>query len=386
MKILRIRVARPGPASAGWQIGWALVENSTLLSRGEGETNWPAADRVELVLAADLARVLNLTLPRASRGQLRQALPALAEPQVLGPLEDSHFASHKLNPGEPNTVAVVERTLLAELLEMLRRLQQIPAAAWVEAQGLPGPGPSLLWESSGGFIQLPDGSTQSLDRATLERPALGLELALGNAGDRPLVLWLRPCAAAPDLAAWSATLGRVIHNAGRWSWETAVFEGRAINLLQGEFSPPRTGIDSRRLGRIAGLGLAALLLVELLGLGGTWFSLARENRALRAERAQLFLQAFPDTKAVVDPLAQAQNRLTAQARQRGQFGVADFLPLAARLGTAWPAGSPGPARLDYASGQIKALLPAGLSATPPAGLEALQEGNDRYWTLRGEQP
>jgi type II secretory pathway component PulL len=109
----------------------------------------------------------------------------------------------------------------------------------------------------------------------------------------------------------------------------------ALNLLQGPYASRRRGsrgwfIDlagSQQLGKYrlaAGLMVAALG-VHVIGTLADWARLSYENRQLRSEMRQVFQEAFPQTRAIVDPTLQMQRQLADMRRARGYAETGDFL-------------------------------------------------------------
>jgi general secretion pathway protein L len=88
------------------------------------------------------------------------------------------------------------------------------------------------------------------------------------------------------------------------------------------------------------LGLAAaLLLVNVVSLNYDWLRLRREAASLRSSMMQNYRAAFPKETVIVDPIAQAKQKIAAAQRDGGQLAADDFLTLAAVFGAVW-AGSP----------------------------------------------
>jgi general secretion pathway protein L len=83
-----------------------------------------------------------------------------------------------------------------------------------------------------------------------------------------------------------------------------------------------------------------LLLVNVVPLNVEWMRLKRENDGLRASMTQIYKSAFPNETVIVDPLAQARQKVTAGRRNAGQGAPDDFNALAAAFGEAWAAAAP----------------------------------------------
>jgi general secretion pathway protein L len=161
---------------------------------------------------------------------------------------------------------------------------------------------------------------------------------------------VEPGVAAPDAAAWSERAGVAITVGEATGLRAAAVTSDAIDLLQGEFSPRAKGLARASVPRLA-IGLAIAIVALQFGLTVLdWARLAREHRALEAERTAIFQATFPEAKTIVDPVLQMRRNLADLQRSRGMAAGNDFLALA----TATARSDASPARrLSYANGRLE---------------------------------
>jgi general secretion pathway protein L len=294
--------------------------------------------------------------------RLRAVLEGLLEDRLLDETADLHFAlAPDAGDGAPSWVAVCDRRWLRNALQPLedagRPAGRIvpecsPGADAPALQALGTPElPVLLAHSDDGVSLLPL-SAHSLD---LARELHGL------AADTPL-------AAEPAVAAQAEReLGHpvVLRQATqRWldaaasRWDLAQFEfvsssrARAwkniATRLREAWAAPRW--------RPARIGVAALVVVQLLGINAwAW----KERAALTDKREairQTLTQTFPEVKVVVDAPVQMERALAQLRQNSGASSGRDLEALLSATGRAasvGAAGAPAPTGLDYGAGELR---------------------------------
>ena len=136
------------------------------------------------------------------------------------------------------------------------------------------------------------------------------------------------------------------------------------------------------------MGLAALVLVQVVGLNLQAWRAHGEVQALRQQQQDILREAFPSIKVVVDPLLQAERELLKLRRAAGEPGPADLETALDVAAGAWalqplPAGHLKSIRWDE---QGLALLAAG-STWPPEAVQRLQDHAGRLgWQTRQDGP
>jgi general secretion pathway protein L len=352
-------VAAPASTEGVWQL---LDAPSSAATAGRGPvSDWPAADRLVLVLSPQDVGWHRVSLPKAPAGRMRQALLGVLEDQLLSESEDLHFAlAPEPVAGQPTWVAVTHRPWLADWLRQLEAAGRpvdrvVPSLSPALLPGLP---PLGHFESSAHG----DGSDASLqltwaDADGVLRLGLGGSLARARAAASPDAQWTATPAAAEAAEAW---LGRHVTVVGEAELARQRL-GSSWNLRQFDLAPRHRGASAMREGwrrflspawRPVHVGLAALLVINLVGLNAwAW----QQQRAL-GERKQAMLallrSTHPQVRAVLDaPLQMAREteRLRAAAGQPGDSDIETLLAVAA---AAWPDDEPPTGSLQFEPGRL----------------------------------
>lgn len=351
--------AADSPRAAGLrEYDYVLTSDGRQIS-GEGRaaaSALPAADSVIAVVAESDISWRCVELPRAGR-QMRAALAGKLEELVLDDPEALHFA---LEPdaagGDTAWVAITSRPWLAEHLAQLDAAHvfvervaplswpdELPRGHFFEAQAAGDDGVVLRWSHADGTATLP---LQGSLARQLFPPGLVHE------------------------AQWTATPG-VATRAERWLGTTVTVQtpgqralaviDSAWNLRQFDLAPRARGARALRLlGR--GLmrkpwqpvryGVAALAVVQLLGVNlWAW----HQNRELAARREAItttLTTAFPQVRAILDAPVQMQKQLELMRAAAGAVGEQDLEALLAAAATAWPADRPPTDALAFEPGRL----------------------------------
>jgi general secretion pathway protein L len=288
----------------------------------------PRLARTELVIAAPDALLLDAALPRLSGARLRAALPALAEPLLLGDIEHAFVVAGRRDGMGRTTLAVLDRALFKRALELFARLGIVPASATPEPLTLAAGRGRWRLRLGGAYGSLRMGELLGIacSYSGGEDPPVELRLALEQAGAaRPEAIEVE---GEFDTAAWAASLGEKVLAVAPDRTRVAPV---ALELLQYEFAPRM--VDWRAWRLPAALA-AALALAWIAGLNiDVWLKL-REERQLRGQMNAAFREAFPRVPVVLDPLAQMRRGLADMRSGAGTGDAGDFLPLAASFAQA----------------------------------------------------
>jgi general secretion pathway protein L len=324
VRALRVRLVPLGELGADSALDFEIIDGERrVLERGIAvPAALPRLARTELVIASPDVLLLDAELPRLSGARLRAALPALAEPMLLGDIEQAFVVAGRPDRAGRSTLAVLDRALLRRALELFGRLGIVPASATPEP---------LTLAAAAGRWRLRLGSAYGTLRMG-ER--LGIACSYSGGADPPVELRLaleQAATARPeaievegecDSVAWTSALGVKV---------TAIAPDRAraapiaLELLQYEFGPRM--VDWRAWRLPAALA-AALALAWIAGLNiDAWFQL-QEERRLREQMSVTFREAFPRVPVVLDPLAQMRRGLADLRAGAGTGDTGDFVPLA----------------------------------------------------------
>jgi general secretion pathway protein L len=343
MSTLRVHLCPLADLGADSSLDYEVLDaGRRVLERGAavpGEL--PRFPRTEFVIVAFNVLLIDTALPRLSGARLRAALPALAEPMLLGEVEHVFAVAGKPDAAGRATIAVLDRALFKRALELFARLKIEPASATPEPLALvAGPGRwRLTLVGAYGCLRMGERLGIACSRSEGAEPPVELCLALEQSGAaRPEAIEVEgEC----DAAAWSASLGVPV-------FAVAADRGRAapivLELLQYEFAPRMA--DWRAWRVPAALG-AALAVVGILGLNLDALLMQREERQLRSQMIAAFHDALPQVPVVLDPLAQMRRALADMRSGAGTGDAGDFFPLAASFAKAAQAEAESVRQLEY---------------------------------------
>ncbi len=272
-------------------------------------------------------------VPGHKRRYLGQMVPYAMEEQLIGDIDDSHFAFGD-SDGEHVSVAVVSRRCMEIWNELLAAHNLHPKHLVVDTQLLPlaeGHWHGLLRDSQ---LLLSDGARlgQVIDLDNLDSL---LPMWLAEQETPPVRLSLHHCGATPAL-----TLPTVEGCELRLEAEVDSIVGylakqfdsaAPINLLQGDYSRRERSSRLWRPWKPA-LALAAgwLLLSFTTALVDS-YRLQGELEALRADVKQIYMDTFPDSKNVPKPKEMMERQL--RALSGGGSDDANFIALLDKAAT-----------------------------------------------------
>jgi general secretion pathway protein L len=343
MNTLRVRLCPLGELGADSALDFEIIDGERrVLERGIAVPGaLPRLARTEMVLAATDTLLLDTALPRLSGARLRAALPALAEPMLLGDFERAFVVAGRPDGAGRAALAVLDRGLFRRALELFARLGIVPASATPEPLTLAmGRGRwRLRIGSAYGSLRIGEQLGIACTYAGGAEPPVELRLALEQAGSsRPEAIEVEgEC----DVAAWSASLGVQVLAIAPDRIRAAPV---ALELLQYEFAPHM--VDWRHWRLPAALA-AALALAWIAGLNIDAGLKLREERQLRSQISLVFREAFPRVPVVLDPVAQMRRALADMRSGAGTGDAGDFLPLAASFAQAVKADPDAVRQIEY---------------------------------------
>lgn len=340
----------------------------------------PKAQAVAAVLPPQGLGWHRVTLPKAPAAKLRAALGGVLEDQLLEDEADLHLAlAPQAKAGDAVWVAALNRAWLKSQIDALEADGQsvdrvvpawppedAPAGHFFPGSPLPDgtdPGAQLAWRDADGPLVLPAQSDAA--RALLARETGGL----------PVRLTAEPeCAAEATRLAGASVAAlsgpEFLHAATRSEW----------NLRQFDLVPSRRGSRAARevLTRVwtsptwrpARYGVAALLVLNLVGANVWAWQQRQAVVRQKAAMASLLQQTFPQVRVVTDsPELQMQREMDLLRASAGRPGEGDLEPLLAAADTAWPPSRAAADGLKYEPGRLT-ITSAGWSPQEVEGFRA----------------
>jgi len=324
----------------------------------------PRADSVVAVLADSDVSWQRITLPKAPAARMRAALGGLLEERMLDDDEALHLAlAPGAQAGEPVWVAAMHKAWLHGELESIEKsglsIERVLPASW--------PGDA----ARGHFFEAGGAGSSNARILLCHADEQGLKLLrLDGSLARALLpqmvaqptLWTAEPAVAAPAERWLGASVRVQTEA-----EHALQAVRSLwNLRQFDLAPRRRGTRALRnvlrqllspAWRPVRLGLATLLLLQLVGLNA-WAWHQRQTLAeLRLSQEQLLRGSFPNVRAILDAPLQMKRETEVLRAAAGHAGDSDLEALLGAAASAWPEGQ-GPAQtLRFEPGRLTLAAP-----------------------------
>jgi general secretion pathway protein L len=334
-------------------------------SQGQAQTSLlPRADTVLAVIADSDLSWQRITLPKAPAAKLRAALGGLLEDHLLEDDEALHLA---LAPGglagEPVWVAAMNKAWLRGELEKLEKgglsVERVLPLSW------PGDTPQgHFFESTGAAtgdarIMLCYADDGALSVVRLDG-SLARDL-LSRMGDQATLWTAEPAVAAPA-ERWLGSSVKVQTEA-----ERALQAVRSLwNLRQFDLAARHRGTRAlrdtvRRLlspaWRPVRIGLATLLLLQVVGLNAWAWHLRQELVERRGAQEQLLRATFPNVRAVLDAPLQMRRETEVLRAAAGRAGDTDLEALLGAAAAAWPDGQGPVQALRFEPGRLTLSAP-----------------------------
>jgi len=372
LRIFLPAAERPAPST---QFAWMLFDGRRNLLR-EGTSalaEIPRGDETEAVLPAARVLFARLKLPKVSQATIRELLPYAVEDRLLADPSHIHAVAGAKGAGGETIVAVIDREWLQAMLDAMVRAGLRPARAWPESELLMGGRGdwNLVWGPTRGMLVDDDGVATTFDHDAPGAFPLALRLALDEAaarGERPdgVRVHTEGGMALPALDRWSTESGIAFAPGSRWEdLARADFPSKAVNLLQGEFSPRRAARTRLPRAAITLFIVVAVLQMSLVAIDAG--RLRHERTTLEKKREAIFRDAFPEARAVVDAELQMKRNLAELRRSHGIAVEDEFLGKLSRAALE-PGGLA--KSIEYADGKLTVQRAGG---APVAEREPLPE-------------
>lgn len=344
----------------------------------------PRAGSMVVVLADSDVSWQRITLPKAPAARLRAALGGVLEEQLLEDDAALHLAlAPGAQAGAPAWVAVLHKPWLRAELEQLEAaglsIERVLPRSWPSAAPDQAPH-GHFFEAAGAAgetsrVMLGHAGAQGV---TLLRLEGSLARSLLPTGDAP-TSWSAEPAVAAAAEHW---LGAPV--ALRSPTEHALLALRSPwNLRQFDLAPQRRASRALRSAlrqglspawRPARVGLAALALLQLIGINAWAWQQRQTISELRAAQDKLLRSSFPNLRAVLDAPLQMQRETEVLRAASGRAGDDDFETLLGAAAAAWPDGA-GPAHtLRFEPGRLSLGAPGWSDAQLAQWRERLRVG------------
>jgi len=324
----------------------------------------PRADSVVAVLSDGDVSWQRLTLPKAPAAKLRAALGGLLEDQLLEDDEALHLALEpRAQAGAPVWVAAINKAWLRAELDKLEKgglsIERVLPASWPGDAGRGHFFESTTAVAGNARIMLCHADPSGLSLLRLEG---SLARALLPQMSSAPTLWTAEPGVAAPAERWLGASVTVQTDA-----ERALQATRSLwNLRQFDLTPRHRGTRALRntlrqllspAWRPVRIGLATLLLLQVVGLNAwAW----HERRALveqRLAQEQLLRASFPNVRAVLDAPLQMRRETEVLRAAAGRAGENDLEALLGAAASAWPEGQGPVQTLRFEPGRLTLSAP-----------------------------
>ena len=333
-------------------------------------TQWPKADSVVAVLPATEVGWHRVTVPKAPASRLRAALAGVLEEHLLDDDADVHLAlAPNAKAGDEAWVAAVDRAWLQSWIIAIEgggiTLDRVVPALCPPGSDAAAPGHAHVFGATGDEA----GETAAPWLAVADAQGVATLRLAGSLARTRLAGWseqgLRWTAEPAAVAAAERWLGAPVEV--QTEAELALAAARAPwNLRQFDLAPRHRGLRALRelakqwrgpAWRPARWGLAALVVLQLLGLNLWAWQQQRQVAARKEAMNALLRSTHPKVRAVLDAPVQMQRETELLRQSAGQTGAGDFEPLLALAARGWPDGQAPAQNLRYEPGRLTLAAP-----------------------------
>jgi general secretion pathway protein L len=306
---------------------WVLLDDEgEIRSQGSGNP-MPLADlaggpalaepgNVVLVLPAERCLATQCVVPGRSAGQIRRALPFVVEEFLAADLDAVHIATGPIRRQAPVDVVAIDRGLLRGWVDALAGLGFVPGHACADAALLPAPtsglcvlfdGPRALLRGTRQWLAIDSDSLPAALTAAFADFApdteVDVELVNGDISAIERAALEQSSAAKVVWRAQETDVPGLIHLARGY------VPGAAVDLLTGEFAPPRRrSVGWQRWRAVAAL-VAVWLVVGVIATAARGFWAESRANALAAESEALYRSYFPNDRRIQDVYRQMSAHL-----------------------------------------------------------------------------
>jgi general secretion pathway protein L len=317
---------------AGTKVSWRLKGGlQTLTGSGtlEQAASLAKGRHVLALIPAEEALITEVTIPTKQRQRLLQAIPFALETELTQDVEHLHFAIGATTQNNVTPVIVISRVRIEKWLSSLESQGIEPRGIYLDLLSLPLQTDSWSLLAERGLLQIRSGPYKGFC-TDLENAGDLLQIALQQADDhapQKLTLYqLEPQTIALPETPVTETIELESHEALIDLMATEAQETQPINLLQGDYKRvDKFTLQWRRWFPAAALASVALALSLVLNVID-YYHYQEQSRQLDQQIQQLFKQAFPNIKRIVDPKVQMEQQLKAM-RGGSVGGGAQFATL-----------------------------------------------------------
>jgi general secretion pathway protein L len=274
--------------------------------------------RTQVFIPAAELLITKVSIPTKNRQRLIQAIPFSLENELTEDVSQLHFAAGNMDSDNITPVLVIARQRLEHWLETLETAGIEPIAIYADLLSLPYESGAWTLYQDNQILNVRTHSVQGFSADAINGESI-LRLALQQESEQPLdkiTIYQSPdCAEPIDLKQLDGEDYEI--NTSRLDSRvelTALLadnlvEKQQVNLLQGDYlRVDKLTLQWKRW--LPAAVLFAIFVVATLLMNIQQYSqLEQQNVTLSKQIREIFQQAFPDVKRIVDPKAQMEQKL-----------------------------------------------------------------------------
>lgn len=283
--------------------------------------------RLRVCVPGSTIMLMHATIPSHNNQKILQAIPFALEDRLAQDVDTLHFAiGTRDSHGYP--VAVVTRAHMQEWLDELSAAGLAPVEMLPDMQTLPVQEKTLVLALDDGqvLVRFPDATAIAAESSLIPLMVHKHLSALSESEACTAALVYGPEESVPgeiremltdqhfEVSYRPLSAGAIALMSG------SVRESRAINLLQGIFTPQNSVAQHWRRWRSAAVLLAALFIVFVAQQGVSEYKLRHEASQLNRQAIILFHRALPNAK-VPEDLGTLETRVKQRLKQISGGGV-----------------------------------------------------------------
>ncbi len=271
-------------------------------------------------------------IPVRNRQKILQAVPYAMEDDLIGDIKDFHFAIPARLSTNDVPICAIARARLDSILAQLNEHRLHPQVIIPEILLLPCPTDewNIIISEHESTIQTAQYSGLSIDTDNLQAY---LDMAIQEAADQaPTQIHITdtrltesPLIDGSEFDTIDIT-HRPLENGLLPLLASHYKEDAGINLLQGEYAPKRIANPSLKKWKPVFALLGIVLFIQAVSAVINYVDISKESNMLDKEIKQVFQQAMPETKRMVNPKGQMEQKLNALQSSSLAFG-AGFLQI-----------------------------------------------------------
>lgn len=268
---------------------------------------------------------------RRNRQKLLRAIPYALEEQLSDEVEDLHFAVGEVLPGGDYPVAIVAMRCMNAYTEAFRDARLDVARMVPDTLAVPcaDAATCVVIENELALVRTGASSGYVIDADNLDMFINAGQPDVEEAGTNAVVrMYVAAGTVPPELAADNVETES--YNGDVLALLAQGMDPGSIDLLQGSYSRTQEWGRLWRPWRATAALLVAGFLLSNVAMGVDYYRLSKEQASLATRIEEIYRQAFPGAKRVVNPRVQMQQHLEKLQRRQGAGG--QFLMLLARSG------------------------------------------------------